>query len=552
MKVTGQSTDLARNLHPEKVSNEMRRTVAGGSVASRETVKSDGLDHLEILVNASEAYPRLEQLFLGAQSNISMGFRLFDLRTKLRSASARATGERWCDLFVHTLNRGVPIKLVLSDFDPVMAHDMHEQSWQFMAIACGINELTAPGAARLTVRCVMHPARGGIVPRLAFAAKTRKELSRIVKSLNDDPDPEGRLRASPGLRGLLHVINGKVCAKKWALPQLQPVTLHHKMAVFDNATTYIGGLDLNERRFDDEKHQQPAQDTWHDLQLITRDLDVAASASAYLDDLSDVIDRKAEVNGLAQPFLATLSRRRRQNIFHLAPETVCSTIAEQHLSRIKTAKNLIYLETQYFRDRDIVRALASAARREPGLHLIVLLPAAPEALAFSDEASLDGRFGEYLQARAIRRVRRAFGERFLAVSPVQPRRPSAEDVATERATLASAPIIYVHSKVAIFDDNAAIVSSANLNGRSMNWDAEAGLLLTSTSQVLALKAKVFGRWLGDEIDRPEAADFEVWRRRAVENVAKAPEKRSGFIVPYDLDAAKKAGVPLPGAPEEMV
>ncbi len=44
----------------------------------------------------------------------------------------------------------------------------------------------------------------------------------------------------------------------------------------------------------------------------------------------------------------------------------------------------------------------------------------------------------------------------------------------DRDRLGGAPMIYVHAKVSIFDRSAAIVSSANLNGRSLRWDTEAG------------------------------------------------------------------------------
>ena len=45
----------------------------------------------------------------------------------------------------------------------------------------------------------------------------------------------------------------------------------------------------------------------------------------------------------------------------------------------------------------------------------------------------------------------------------------------ERASLDGAPIIYLHAKASVFNNELAVVSSANLNGRSMRWDTEAGL-----------------------------------------------------------------------------
>ncbi len=511
--------------------------------------------HVETLVTAAEAYPRLEQLFLTADSEIDMGFRLFDPRTRLRSDAALEIGTTWADLFVHTLNRGVPIALTVSDFDPTIGFDLHQQAWQFVAICQGINALTASGAAALTVQCLQHPAQGGLVPRLMFAVRTRSKLQKIIEHLNAGSDPAFLLDGLPGLGDCVHMSDGKARMRPLALPRLYPVTLHHKLAVFDGRVTYIGGLDLNNRRYDDLEHDQAAQDTWHDVQLVITDPATAQDARTYLRTLPRVISGETPAPHYQTPFLTTLSRHRPRNTFWLAPQPVSSTLFKAHLAQIKRARDFIYLETQFFRDRRIARALARAGRRNPGLKLLLLLPAAPEDVAFSDSAGLDGRFGEFLQARAIRQVRRAFGTRFLVVSPAQRRKADSRDAATDRATLAKAPIIYVHAKLSLFDDQAAIVSSANLNGRSMKWDAEAGVLLTAPKQVGDIRRKVFDHWLAgpaEEVFLDPKTAFDAWQRVATANAAVAPDMRRGFLVPYATRPAARTGVPIPGAPEEIV
>ncbi|WP_323035313.1 phospholipase D family protein [Pararhodobacter sp.] len=522
-----------------------------GGADPGEAAQSGG-DRLEILLTAHQAYPRLEALFLSAQRDIRLGFRLFDPRTKLLSEAARAVGETWVDLLLHTVNRGIPIDMTVSDFDPVMAFEMHRRAWKFVSIAVALNEISEPGAARLTVRCVLHPASGGLVPRLMFAPKTRAKLRQIADAMNKAPDPQDQLCHAPRLHAVLKYDGTRVRMRRRALPRLNPVTLHHKMAVIDAAVTYLGGLDLNNRRIDDTDHDQAAQQTWHDLQLISHDPKVAADATDFLQRLPDIIDRKGHLRRASSAFRTTVSRRRARNVIHLAPESVDESLLHDHLAQIAAARQFIYLETQYFRDRRLVSALRKAARRNPRLRLVVLLPGAPDDVAFHKTPELDGRFGEYLQARAIRRVRRRFGARFLAVSPVQPREPERRDTSAPRATLAGAPIVYVHSKVAIFDDRAAIVSSANLNGRSMRWDAEAGLLLTEPAQVSDLTRAVFGTWLATESAFDPETVFDLWAERARTNAHCAPEQRKGFIVPYDVEPASKIGVPIPGAPTDMV
>jgi phospholipase D1/2 len=415
--------------------------------------------------------------------------------------------------------------------------------------------MTAPGAAEMKVRCLQHPAQGGIVPRLMFAPKTRASLRRVIDRLNTGHDPAHLLQGLPGLQDCVKIKDGKAQMRSLALPRLYPVTLHHKLAVFDGKITYVGGLDLNERRYDDHDHEQPAQDTWHDVQLVVTHSAIAKDARTYLRTLPPVIRGDIPAPRVQSPFLTTLSRQRPRNTFRLAPQPVSSMLFKAHLAQIRRARNFIYLETQFFRDRRIAKALARAGRRNPGLKLLLLVPAAPEDVAFSDSAGLDGRFGEFLQARAIRQVRRAFGSRFLVVSPAQRRTADQRDTNTARATLAGAPIIYVHAKLSLFDDQAAIVSSANLNGRSMKWDAEAGVLLTAPDQVRDIRRKVFDYWLAGPAEQsfinPESA-FDAWAALAKTNAASAPDERRGFLVPYATKPAARVGVPIPGAPEEIV
>ncbi len=510
---------------------------------------------VEVLVTANEAYPRLESLFLAARSDIRMGFRLFDPTTRLHSDAGLAVGKVWADLIVDTLNRGVSVELTLSDFDPIMSSDMHMQAWHFVARYLALNELTRAGAARIAVRALLHPAHGGIVPRLMFALRTRKDLTKVVEGLNDDGDATSALRFAPGLHELVRLEDGVARVRRFVVPRLHPVTLHHKLAVFDGQTTYIGGLDLNNRRYDDNDHDEPAQDTWHDIQLVLQDPDVARDALAFLGAMGAVISGRQKPPTRGPAFAITQSRRRRFPMFHLGPKPLVSDLSDVHIALIGAARKFIYMENQYFRDKHIAAALVAAGRRQPDLTLIVLLPAAPEDAAFDDNPDLDVRFGEHLQVRAIADVHDAFGDRFLVVSPVQPRPPGPADDDSERATLDAAPIVYVHAKVSLFDDVAAIVGSANLNGRSLHWDSEAGVVLRDPGQVTQLRQAVFRHWLTDsagaQFYAPDTA-FAAWRQRALDNRDRPPEQRQGFILPYDLHPAAEIGQPLPGAPEEMV
>jgi phosphatidylserine/phosphatidylglycerophosphate/cardiolipin synthase-like enzyme len=109
--------------------------------------------------------------------------------------------------------------------------------------------------------------------------------------------------------------------------------------------------------------------------------------------------------------------------------------------------------------------------------------------------------------------------------------------------------------VSIFDEDRAIVSSANLNGRSLAWDTEAGVMLDREDEVRHLRARLFGHWLGPDADdgfRDPRTAPAAWAERARQNAACAPDARKGFLVPHDPRPARRFGKPLPFIPDEMV
>ncbi|HEY6917833.1 MAG TPA: phospholipase, partial [Tabrizicola sp.] len=115
---------------------------------SRRVPEADQEPQVEILVTAAEAYPALERAFLDARHEIVAGFRVFDLKTRLRSVEARKVGSTWFDLMIHTLRRGVSVRIVLSDFDPIARPRLHRATWRTVRMFWAAAEMAGP-AARL-------------------------------------------------------------------------------------------------------------------------------------------------------------------------------------------------------------------------------------------------------------------------------------------------------------------------------------------------------------------------------------------------------------------
>jgi phospholipase D1/2 len=362
---------------------------------------------------------------------------------------------------------------------------------------------------------------------------------------------ESRLKDMPGLvRHVDRLDDGRLRAKKWPAADLLPATHHQKIAVFDRRTLCVGGLDLDERRYDDPGHHRRRDETWHDVQVMVQGGPVVDEAQTHLERFLKVTAGHCDPPP-ATNLLSTLSRKRRVATPFMGPKPLRRTLEEAHLARIGAADRLIYLETQFFRDPGIAQALARAARSRPDLGLILVLPAAPEDVAFDGKTSTDARYGEWLQAKAIRTVQDAFGRRAAICSPV---RPEAFDSGGRDCSMGS-PIIYVHAKVSIFDTKSAIISSANLNARSLRWDTEAGIELNDPTMITDFRTRVLRHWLGeepgDEFTDPDTAVAAI-RARAQRNREVAPDRRKGFLVPHDPQPAREFGRRVPGISPAMV
>jgi len=153
--------------------------------------------------------------------------------------------------------------------------------------------------------------------------------------------------------------------------------------------------------------------------------------------------------------------------------------------------------------------------------------------ALEGERDMAMRNAEALQTSAIQKITRAFGERLIILSPAKPTRKDDAD----KFVAYGAGIIYVHSKVLIVDGHTALVGSANLNDRSLQWDTEASALWHDCDGVTDLFQKIGASWLGD--DHGPLGETATCRVAAEKNRAVAPDLRDGFLLPYVLTRASR-------------
>ncbi|WP_299851512.1 phospholipase D family protein [uncultured Roseovarius sp.] len=536
------------------------------------------LDDVTPLITAGEGYPALERLALNAEYYLWLAFRIFDPETQLYSA-ASGTGT-WRDLLERKIAQGVAVRLLISDFDPIGAPKLHETTWRSVEHLRGL-----ANRGDFQVLPVRHEAQVGKGLRFGLWLMAARAIESQRKELNDARPEESStiFQTRPGLwRHLKQDKNGTFKWRSLLLPRLFPATLHHKVAVADGTAAIIGGLDVDTRRYDDLNHDRPAEETWHDA-TVRVDGPIAGDIAHYVAQTwnanrirmaairreqlryapDGVAERELQVAPLELPqpstasaerggirLIRTLSKQARRTGFQLSPKEHLREIEEAHIQLFSNAKRRVYIETQYFRSKAIADALATAAKNTPELSLILILPAAPEEIAFGDVPHVSDKMGEQLQTECLERVAGAFGNRMTVLSPVRPKPRSTDG----RDNLHGAEIIYVHSKIAIADDNDAIIGSANLNGRSMRWDTEAAVRIEDRDVVTNLCTRVFEAWHVAGRQAPDLlmADASHWHKIAQRTAQELPEERGFFLVPYSEEPARRLGQSIPLVPDELV
>ena len=493
------------------------------------------------LITAAEVYPALERMIAGATREVLMSFRILDPGTALRDPDLRERGlETWADLIAWVARRGVTIRMIITDFDPLFASPLHRSAW------ASASRFADQAEGDLQVLCAPHGQEVGWLWRSMLWMKIAEKL----RLLRDEP-PE---KLTPVQRAMLKL-----------RPSLRPVSIHQKCAVVDGTRCMVGGLDVNERRWDDNDHDRPGPETWHDLSMAV-DGPFAESLRAHLIETwnAALAGGAADLGTEAQPMpegtrpqgtsylrlVRTVSAPTRGPLA-FGPRTRHREHEETLLRAFGAAERSIYIETQFLRHRPLVTALTDAAARAPALNLVVLLPVEPERVLYDNDRSLNARHAHGLQTQALTDLTAAFGDRIALVTPARRTASDGDADADADARLHGSAPIYVHAKVTLIDGNFGLVGSANLNGRSLRWDTEASVLFRDRDTIDALRGRLAAKWLGARAKTGDVTDAALWRETARANAERAPRDRDGFVLPYPLGRAERFSRFVPLLPADM-
>jgi phospholipase D1/2 len=281
---------------------------------------------------------------------------------------------------------------------------------------------------------------------------------------------------------------------------------HQKIVVVDDALAFCGGIDLTGHRWDTAAHRvdEPLRvnangspyEPYHEVQAMVSG-PVAAS-------LGTLVRRRWQAFGeTPPPPLATAARR------DLWPEAVEPDLTDIDVAIARTlppsesgpairecerlfvdsiaaARQSIYIESQYFTNDALGRALAARLQEPEGPEILVVIP--KECHGWVEQQTMGA-----LRDQALRHL--IAGDRWRRLRVVFPSASCARNVPT-----------FIHSKVMIADDRFVRIGSANFSRRSMGVDSECDLAIDAGSDpahragVRRIRDRLIGEHLGVSAD----------------------------------------------------
>jgi phosphatidylserine/phosphatidylglycerophosphate/cardiolipin synthase-like enzyme/uncharacterized membrane protein YdjX (TVP38/TMEM64 family) len=316
---------------------------------------------------------------------------------------------------------------------------------------------------------------------------------------------------------------------------------HQKIIVVDDALAFSGGVDLTGHRWDtaahriDEPHRLNANGTpygpYHEIQAMA-DGPVAAALGALVRDRWDAIGERTRplAAGAAQdlwpgdvePDLTDVDVAIARTMPPSQRNEAIRECEQSFLDSIAAAQRSIYIESQYFTNHTLARALARRLEEPDGPEVLVVMP--KECEGWIEKQTMGVLRHEALEVL----VHADRHRRLRLVYPVASR---ARDVAT-----------FVHSKVMIVDDRLLRIGSANVSHRSMGVDTECDLIAEAgdrgqRSGVRRTRDRLLGEHLGLSADAVAAELARLGSLRALVD-ARAGADRT--LLPIDLSPPEEA------------
>ena len=280
---------------------------------------------------------------------------------------------------------------------------------------------------------------------------------------------------------------------------------HQKIIVVDDVLAFCGGIDLTGHRWDTAAHRvdEPLRvnatgspyDPYHEVQAMVCG-PVAASLGTLVRSRWQALGETlppvapASLGGLwpddLEPDLTDIDVAIARTVPPSESEPAIRECERLFVDSIAAARQSIYLESQYFTNDALARALAARLQEPEGPEIIVVIP--KECHGWIEQQTMGA-----LRDEALRHL--ITSDRWRRLRVVYPAASRARDVCT-----------FIHSKVMIVDDRFVRIGSANFSRRSMGVDSECDLAIDAGSDsapragVRRIRDRLIGEHLGVSAD----------------------------------------------------
>jgi phospholipase D1/2 len=521
---------------------------------------------IEPLIDGQAIFPAMEEAIATATDTVYCTFWSIYMDTPLLSAKVKSAlnVKDWQGLFIKVAaDHHVKVRLILSDFDPVIDNVHHLRPWNAFdrLVAAAVKaKLTADQFQMFVSR---HP--DSLSDPIAEQV-CKKSLTKDIADFN--AAGLANLDNSPGIWE--HV---KLASRKLAMvpkPNLQafPATYHQKTVIVDNKLGFLGGLNMSKYFQDSPQHllAEPAHDIFCRLEgPIVGDLErnfvgrwngespafntFITNANASGKALGRKIEHNFPISALtlsktvlpsAGSAVAQLHRTLTSGITGngltgYTVQSVRKDISQSYERAISLANDYVYIENQVFRLGDLADWLINRFKANKQLSVIVVIPPVAEEIAEGKADPISDN-GQALQHAALIKLKSALGKNLGLYSLLQNKAaPSGA-----KLKFSGSLQIDVHSKILIVDDLFASIGSANASPRSFQLDAEINVGFFEAATAKAFRVALwqehlgftspsgFSAWKPDEY-------IKNWDLIAASNVKAKPGKRQGFAIPHDTD-----------------
>ena len=247
---------------------------------------------------------------------------------------------------------------------------------------------------------------------------------------------------------------------------------HQKIVVVDDAVAFCGGIDLTIGRWDTSEHlavdprRHGPGDPYGPRHEVAAAVDGAAARllahhaherwrAATGQELAKDVPFTSPWPELLHPSLRDVEVGVARTLPLLPHRPEVREVEALDLAAIAAAREVIYMENQYFASRTIAEAIATRLREDHGPEVVIILPR-------SSESRLEVESMDSARQRLVRLLRTADLHGRLGVY---------------WPTAGHGVSVYVHSKVIVVDGRLLRIGSSNFNNRSLGFDSECDVVI---------------------------------------------------------------------------